>query len=203
MYLSAKFFKWPDASERTETGQQLGESHFPLCVGIVDGTKLELMVKPRRHNACDFWCRKKCYALSTSNICDDWKKILHHYSGWPGSVHNNRIYKHSNIFTRPRIHFTAGKYLFGDNTFMNSDYMVPPFKTPVGQLPSKWCYCSPPNCTLEKISCILALYSKKGGWKHSLNFLLTFGPYNLSLTICNILKLKISLNRMKKQFNVQ
>jgi hypothetical protein len=74
MYLSAKFIKWPDASERGETGQRLGEKHFPLCVGIVDGTILELMVKPRRHDACDFWCQKKCHALSTLIICDDQKK---------------------------------------------------------------------------------------------------------------------------------
>jgi hypothetical protein len=91
MYLSAKFIKWPDASERTDTGQRLGEKHFPLCMGIVDGTILPLMVKPRRHDACDFFCRKKSYALSTLIFCDDRKKILHHYSGWPGSVHDNRI----------------------------------------------------------------------------------------------------------------
>jgi hypothetical protein len=56
MYLSAKFIKWPDASERADIGQRLGEKHFPLCVGIVDGTIFPLMVKPRRHDACDFFC---------------------------------------------------------------------------------------------------------------------------------------------------
>jgi hypothetical protein len=91
------------------------------------------MVKPRRHDACDFFCRKKCYALSTLIFCDDRKKILHHYSGWPGSVHDNRIYKHSEIFTKPRRHFSAGEYLLGDSAFMNTDYMVTSFKTPVGQ----------------------------------------------------------------------
>lgn len=54
---------WPGPQRRTFLKSEMAEYGFPGCIGIVDGTLIELMQKPRRHGEV-YFCRKKYYAVS-------------------------------------------------------------------------------------------------------------------------------------------
>jgi hypothetical protein len=48
--------------------------------------------------------------------------------GWPGSVHENRVWKTSLLRANARQNFTANEYLIGDSAYELSSIMVAPFK---------------------------------------------------------------------------
>lgn len=54
---------WPGPQRRTFLKSEMAEYGFLGCIGIVDGTLIELMQKPRRHGEV-YFCRKKYYAVS-------------------------------------------------------------------------------------------------------------------------------------------
>jgi DDE superfamily endonuclease len=70
-------------------------------------------------------------------ICDDQQLIRYYYSGWPGSVHDNRIFKNTTIFTNPDNFFDKRQYILGDSAFENHSFMVSSYRSPQGQ-PITW-----------------------------------------------------------------
>jgi hypothetical protein len=54
-------------------------------------------------------------------------------AGFPGSAHDNRIYKATKLATDPGLHFSDREYVIGDSSaFENSPFMVSAFKKPTG-----------------------------------------------------------------------
>ena len=96
---------WPGEEERTEIAVRIREKHhFPKCVGFVDGTHLGLAFKPELDGE-DYWTRKQSYAVSAMVVCDDFKRIRYLNLGWPGSVHDQRIYQNSSLNKKPNLYF--------------------------------------------------------------------------------------------------
>jgi hypothetical protein len=65
-------------------------------------------------------------------VCDDIGRILYYHVGWPGFVHDNRVWRNSSLFTQCRDQFSPKQYLLGDTAFTASSIMVPPFKLTPG-----------------------------------------------------------------------
>ena len=66
-------------------------------------------------------------------VCDDNARIMYYHVGWPGSVHNNRVWVTCNLCLNAPAHFSENEYLLGDSAFTAGRYMVPPFKTVSGK----------------------------------------------------------------------
>jgi hypothetical protein len=54
--------------------------------------------------------------------------------GWPGSVHDNRVWRNSPPYQKVNTYFRHNEYLLGDSAFQPSRVMVPAFKKPVGRV---------------------------------------------------------------------
>jgi hypothetical protein len=124
---------WPDAEERVEISNRREKFHFPKCVGFVDGTHLGLAYKPEVHGEEYFTCKQQ-YAINSMVICDDCRRIRYINIGWPGSVHDQRIFSNSIISRTPDSFFSDKEYLIGDSAYSNSAYMVPAYKKFGGQV---------------------------------------------------------------------
>ena len=107
-------------------------------MGIADGTLFPLAFEPQTEDAPDYSGRKYGYSLSTMVICDHTRRIRHYLAGFPGSAHDNRVYKSTQLAMAPGDHFGSMQYLLGDSAFENSRHMVSAFKKPRDQsIPSQ------------------------------------------------------------------
>jgi len=52
--------------------------------------------------------------------------------GWPGSVHDNRVIKHTPLYQFPAAHFSEKQYIIGDSAFKNQWFIVSSFNCPMG-----------------------------------------------------------------------
>ena len=48
--------------------------------------------------------------------------------GWPGSVHNNRVWVNNDIYLDTDKYFDQKEYLLGDSAFLASAVIIPAFK---------------------------------------------------------------------------
>ena len=103
---------------------------FIHCVGIADGTLFLLDFEPKVVDVPDYSGHKYEYLLSTMVICDHTKSIRHYLAGFPGSAHDNRVFKATRIATSPIDYFDPMQYIIGDSAFENSWFMVSAFKKP-------------------------------------------------------------------------
>jgi hypothetical protein len=126
--LENKCLFWPMPDEQKEIAKAVQKKYdFPFCVGFVDGTHLGLATRPEKDPE-EYWTRKQQYALNVLLFCDH-AKCIHHLSiGWPGSVHDNRVWKNSEIWKRREQYFSRNEYEIGDVAFHNSNVMVTGYK---------------------------------------------------------------------------
>jgi DDE superfamily endonuclease len=129
--LADEYIKWPDSTERQSISLAIQkEYNFPHCVGIADGTLFPLAFQPQAVDAPDYSGRKYGYSLTTMIVCDHKRRIRHYLAGFPGSAHDNRVFKATKLATKPEEHFDEMQYLLGDSAFENQWYMVSAFKKP-------------------------------------------------------------------------
>lgn len=131
MSLESQVYFWPTADERKAIASRIKEQYlFPNCVGLIDGTLLPLAYKPILHGE-NYLSRKKFYALVALVVCDDQARVLYYHVGWPGSVHDNRVWRNCKLH-KDDTHFSGKESLLGDSAFTGSKRMVPPYKNPAG-----------------------------------------------------------------------
>ena len=130
--LGLEQLQWPDAEERKHISSTIQQVFgFPGCVGITDGTLIPLAFRPTA-NPEDYWTRKGSFAVNALITCDHLARMRHVVIGWPGCVHDNRVFRNSSLNTKRRTHFSYGEYLLGDSAFKASNIMVPAFKKTPG-----------------------------------------------------------------------
>ena len=125
--------KWPDEQERETIAKRMKDMfNFPNCVGIADGTLFPLATEPQTEDAPDYSGRKYAFSITTMVICDDQRMIRYYLSGWPGSVHDNRVFKKTKLYRSTDSHFRPREYILGDSAFENSWFMVSAYRCPSG-----------------------------------------------------------------------
>jgi hypothetical protein len=140
---------WPDEQERKEIAERIAaDFDFVNCIGIIDGTLFPLEFKPSL-NGEDYFTRKGGYMLHSLIVCDDVARIRYISLGWPGSVHDNRVWLRSKLNQNASEYFDLRQYLLGDSAFKVSSIMIPAYKKPFGS--DLDAYHSFFNTTLAKI----------------------------------------------------
>ena len=124
---------WPSEQERKEISDRLTPYGFPHCVGIIDGTLIVLDRRP----AGDFesyYSRKSNYSINCAVVCDDNCRIIYYLAGWPGSTHDNRVLRNSDLYMNKSKYFSINEYLLGDSAYSASQIMVQAFKKGKGEI---------------------------------------------------------------------
>jgi hypothetical protein len=118
---------WPNKTERDEMKARVASTGFRHCVGIVDGTLVVLEFKPEKYHKC-YYSHKSVYGLNVMIVCDDQKRVTYYVAGWPGSTHDNRVFRTSSLFLNREEFFSFREYLLGDSAYSTSSVMVQSFK---------------------------------------------------------------------------
>ena len=130
MEIKDSVITWPDEEERLLIGDRMESKFgFSKCVGLVDGTLFPLEYKPKS-NGEEYYTRKGNYAINGLVFVDDTSRVRLIMAGYPGSVHDNRVWRNSLPNNNKSDFFSADEYLLGDSAFSPSDVMVPAFKKP-------------------------------------------------------------------------
>ena len=128
MSIKHEYLRWHTDEEKENMKVRCGVSKgFFHCVGIIDGTLVFFNSKPQLDGEA-YFTRKGGYAINVMVVCDDVGKILYLYGGWPGSAHDNRVWKNCRLFTKREEYFGDRDYLIGDAAFSASPIMVQSFK---------------------------------------------------------------------------
>ncbi|GES92222.1 putative nuclease HARBI1 [Rhizophagus clarus] len=77
-----------------------------------------------------YFTRKKRYAIHCQGIVND-KGIFTNFDiGWPGSVHDARVFRNSSFYKNYSHLIQGDDYLLGDSAYPISPFLIPPFKDP-------------------------------------------------------------------------
>ena len=102
-----KYYYWPDEDERKEISHKIFQKYgFPNCLGFIDGTLFPLFFKPCRNDFSHYNGRKFLYTLSMLFICDHNLYIRYFNAGWPGSTHDDRVWKNCKVFQNKEKYFS-------------------------------------------------------------------------------------------------
>ena len=120
---------WPDSAERVDIAKRMLHKYdwVNLC-GIVDGTLLPLTYEPQSSDKPDYKGRKGHYSLTMMVVNDDRKRIRHYHAGFPGSVHDNRVFRNTILYRDPQRYFGEHMYLLGDSAYANTSFCVSAYK---------------------------------------------------------------------------
>ncbi|XP_048590712.1 protein ANTAGONIST OF LIKE HETEROCHROMATIN PROTEIN 1-like [Nematostella vectensis] len=96
---------------------------FPQCVGAIDGSHIPVKAPIEFH--ADYYNRKGWYSIILQGAVDSRYRFIDINVGWPGKVHDARVFSNSSIFTKGQ-----NKTLFPKEQFADIDGVkVPLFIT--------------------------------------------------------------------------
>lgn len=97
--------------------------------GCIDGTHIAI---PGPLNDNSYYNRKGYHSVVLQGICNSDLKFMNIFCGWPGSAHDARIWKSSNVYKLIEEDSTKllpkNKYLIGDCAYPLKPYLMVPFK---------------------------------------------------------------------------
>uniref|UniRef100_A0A336MPN4 CSON003378 protein n=1 Tax=Culicoides sonorensis TaxID=179676 RepID=A0A336MPN4_CULSO len=125
--LRSRFVYWPNAAERKEITQKT-HHEMPFCIGYIDGTEIKLAEKPFEDPDA-YLSRKKQWSVKAQIICDHKLQIRNLVVGYPGSVHDARIFKNCPIYSSPENYFDSQEYLLADSAYQLTKTVMTPFRS--------------------------------------------------------------------------
>lgn len=107
-------------------------SVFGDCIGMMDGTLVNLEYCPAMEDAFDYFTCKGHYAFNVLAICDFTKQVRYLNIGWTGSVHDQRVLNNSDFGRHPDRYLAPEEYVLADAGYTPNDHVLTPYKTPRG-----------------------------------------------------------------------
>ena len=97
--LLPKYIKIPTGAALRENVEAFKtELGFPQCVGAVDGTHIPI-ISPQECPA-DYYNRKGWHSIILQGTVDHAGRFIDIYVGWPGRVHDARVFSNSSLYHR-------------------------------------------------------------------------------------------------------
>lgn len=124
------FYRWP--SERRQRSIRANfrmQKGLDGVVGLIDGCHIHISSPDTEPE--NFINRKGFHSIILQGVCDDRKVFTDVYVGWPGSVHDARVFRRSPLAEN----LECGKFCKNNSTFLLGDaayplrqYLIVPFK---------------------------------------------------------------------------
>jgi len=98
---------------------------FPFTFGAVDGSHIH--IKAPLANLTDYTNRKSFTSVVLQAVCDGRMQFLDISTGWPGSMHDARIFRLSSLSTSLRTS-SSMFHILGDSAYALTNHVIVPFK---------------------------------------------------------------------------
>ena len=144
-------FPFGDALEEVVEGFR---SHwgFPNCAGAIDGSHIPMAAPVDYHS--DYYNCKGWYSMIVQAVADHKYRFLDVYTGWPGSVHDVRVFANSPLYmkgidgklfpniTRKVDDKDMSIVLLGDSAYTLLPWLMKPFPhTTLSEEQQRYNYC--------------------------------------------------------------
>nr|CAI5848815.1 unnamed protein product [Callosobruchus analis] len=108
-----------------QTAKHFRTQGFPNVISAIDGTHIRI---DRPENDPESYInRKGYYSIQMQVVCDHTCKILDVFVGYPGSVHDSRVYRNSPL--KQNLQQKCGRYfLLGDSGYPLENNLLTPYK---------------------------------------------------------------------------
>ncbi|XP_062588991.1 uncharacterized protein LOC134250654 [Saccostrea cucullata] len=121
--------QWPDFNEQNEIAREFQlRCGLPDIVGVLDGTHIRLA--SCINGDTDYMNRKHFPSIQLQIVVDHDMLIRDIYTGWPGSTHDARVFRNSNLFTNATTGncIDVNKYIIADSAYPLKQWLITPFK---------------------------------------------------------------------------
>lgn len=133
--LAKNVIKLPEGEELAEIAEGferlVGSSVFNGVVGAIDGSLIRF--NPKKDIRSQYIDRKHGTSLNMTIVCDDKLRIRYLITGFPGSVHDSRVYLESSLFRKAWP--PAPYMMIGDGAYCCLEkpiILMTPYRNPTG-----------------------------------------------------------------------
>uniref|UniRef100_A0A3P9DAM7 Putative nuclease HARBI1 n=1 Tax=Maylandia zebra TaxID=106582 RepID=A0A3P9DAM7_9CICH len=117
--LMPEYIKWPRGDDLIQVIEGFRQRWgFPQCAGAVDGSHIPITAPEDNH--CDYFNRKDWHSVILQGVVDHKFCFTNIYTEWPGSVHDARVLKNSEIHTMAE----RGKLFPPVSIFEHSEFLT-------------------------------------------------------------------------------
>ena len=128
--ICSRYISLPSYAEKATIKSQFYElAHFPGVLGLVDGTHVRIQ-KPSEHEA-DYVNRHFYHSINVQAICLPNGKFSDILARFPGSVHDSRIWKLSQVGIYVENNILVSEHILGDSGYMLRKCRLTPYRQPV------------------------------------------------------------------------
>ncbi|CAC5356321.1 unnamed protein product [Mytilus coruscus] len=122
-----EYICWPlDAASQANVSQKFEEKKgFPGVIGAIDGTHIQINA-PKEHGQ-SYVNRKNYHSKILQSVCLPNMKFSHIYSGWPGSVHDSRVLKNSELWENGEV-ACQSNHIIGDGAYPIKKWLLTPYR---------------------------------------------------------------------------
>ncbi|KAI4454336.1 hypothetical protein MML48_9g00005771 [Holotrichia oblita] len=128
--LRNQFIKWPSDEEVPLINGDIEESaNIPKVVGAIDGTHIKILAP--KENVESYINIKSFHSIQLQVVCDnETRKFLHCFTGYPGSVNDQRVFKFSGMqeLCNKAECFPEECHLIGDAAYVNQKRLLTPYR---------------------------------------------------------------------------
>ena len=140
-----KFIVWLSQAEQREIIHLYEETkRFRGVIGMIDGTHIPIKAPLLR--PADYYNGKDFHSVILQGVVREDMRFVDVYSGWPGKVHDTRVFKNSPLFERGEEMCRMG-YLLGDGGYPVLPWLLTPLRFTGNLTPTQKKY----NSTMSSI----------------------------------------------------
>jgi hypothetical protein len=122
-----EYICWPlDAQSQANVSTKFQENKgFPGVIGAIDGTNIQ--IHPPKEHGQSYVNRKNYHSIILQAVCLPDMKFSHIYSGWPGSVHDSRVPKNSELWEHGD-NACRTNHIIGDGAYPIKEWLLTPYR---------------------------------------------------------------------------
>jgi hypothetical protein len=124
--LGPRFIRWPDENEKIEIANNFSRYGLPNIIGAIDGSHIP--IKKPTENGIDYFNRKKYYSMVLQAVCRHDLIFLDCDIRWPGSVHDGRVLRTSDMYPIGQELCGPDHHIIGDSAYPIKNWLITPYK---------------------------------------------------------------------------
>ncbi|KAJ8911891.1 hypothetical protein NQ315_012305 [Exocentrus adspersus] len=123
--LAPQTIYWPTAQERNVIERDFRQNGFPGVIGAIDGSHIKIDIPAVDPDS--YLNRKGYHSIQMQVVCDSKKKIRDLFVGYPGSVHDSRVFRVSPL-SETLEEKCQNMYILGDSGYPLLPNLLTPFR---------------------------------------------------------------------------